>query len=88
MSEIILAAEQAITDPGLYVSSNMYERFCAYLDASPKTVETYTKALRQMALYFSDNGITQPSREDIVNYREALKASGKKPTTVQNNQNM
>ena len=66
------------------VNVDLFERFIAYLDASPKTIETYTKALRQLANYLSLNGISQPKREDIIAYREELKASGHKPTTVQN----
>ena len=66
------------------VGADLFERFVKYLDASPKTVETYTKALRQLFSYFSLRGINQPQREDIVAFREDLKASGHKPTTVQN----
>lgn len=66
------------------VGAELFERFVNYLDASPKTVETYTKALRQLFNYFSFRGIKQPQREDIVAFREDLKASGHKPTTVQN----
>lgn len=66
------------------VGAELFARFVNYLDASPKTVETYTKALRQLFNYFSFRGITQPQREDIVAFREDLKASGHKPTTVQN----
>lgn len=66
------------------VSAELFARFIAYLDASPKTVETYTKALKQLFAYFSVNGIRQPQREDVMAFREELKASGHKPTTVQN----
>ncbi|MDS5759140.1 tyrosine-type recombinase/integrase [Streptococcus pneumoniae] len=61
-----------------------FERYISYLDASPKTVETYTKALRQFFKYLSVHGIKQPKREDVIAFRDDLKASGLKPTTVQN----
>lgn len=61
-----------------------FERYISYLDASPKTVETYTKALRQFFKYLSVHGIRQPKREDVIAFRDDLKASGLKPTTVQN----
>ena len=83
MSEIItqergeLQAAQALTE-------DMYARFVSYLDAKPKTVETYTRAIRQLFSYLSINGITQPKREDILAFREELKESGHKPTTIQN----
>ncbi len=72
-----IAAQQSIT-------AGLFERFIAYIDAQPKTIETYTKALRQLFNYFSFNGITRPQREDVIAFREELKASGHKPTTVQN----
>ena len=69
-------ATQPITD-------GLYSRYIAYLDAAPKTVETYTKALRHFAKWTTENGINQPTREDILNYREELKKDHK-ATTVQN----
>ena len=63
---------------------NTFDRFINYLDASPKTVETYKKALRQYFNYLAINGIRQPQREDVIAFRDDLKASGLKPTTVQN----
>lgn len=66
------------------VDVNLLDRFIEYIDATPKTIDTYTKALRQLFNYFSINGIKQPQREDIIAFREELKASGHKPTTIQN----
>ena len=65
------------------VGAELFDRFINYLDASPKTIDTYTKALRQLFNYFSLNGIRQPQREDIIAFRDELKASGHKPTTIQ-----
>ena len=62
----------------------IFDRFINYLDASPKTVETYKKALRQFFNYLGVHGIRQPQREDVLAFRDDLKASGLKPTTVQN----
>ena len=66
------------------IGADLFNRFISFLDAKPKTIETYTRALRQLFNYFSFNGITQPQREDIIAFREELKASGHKPTTIQN----
>jgi len=84
MSEMItregghsLQATQALTE-------EMYARFIAYLDAKPRTVETYTRAIRQFFSYLSLKGITHPRREDVLAFRDELKASGHKPTTIQN----
>ena len=61
-----------------------FDRFISYLDANPKTVETYKKALRQFFNYLALHGIRQPKREDVLAFRDDLKTSGLKPTTVQN----
>lgn len=65
------------------VTEELFERFIAYLDASPKTVETYTRAIRQFFKYIYETGETQPTRETVLAYREWLKENHK-PTTVQN----
>ena len=46
-------------------------------------VETYSRAIRQLLRFFSDNGITAPTRDDLISYREYLRTNHK-PTTVQN----
>lgn len=71
------------TQGALTLGTNVYAQFVQYLDASPKTIETYSKAIRQFAEYCSRQGITAPQREDIISYREELKAEHK-PSTVQN----
>lgn len=66
------------------VEAGLFNEYIKYIDASPKTVETYTKALRQLFKYLTINGISQPTREDILAFRESLRESGLKPTTIQN----
>ena len=65
------------------ITEDLYNSFIAYIDASQKTVETYTRAIRQFAKYMAENGIRRPVREDVIAYREWLKED-RKPTTVQN----
>ena len=65
------------------ITEDLYNSFIAYIDASQKTVETYTRAIRQFAKYMAENGIRRPVRKDIIAYREWLKEDHK-PTTVQN----
>ena len=67
---------------GQAVTESLYNRFIAYLDASPKTIQTYSRAIRQFMRYLNNKGIAQPTREDIINYRDELKAEHK-PSTVQ-----
>lgn len=65
------------------VTEDLVSRFTAFLDVRPKTVETYTRALRQMFRFLSDRGTWQPKREDLVGWREELRIRCK-PATVQN----
>lgn len=64
------------------VNADLFSRWTSYIDASPKTVETYSKNIRRFFAYLVERGITQPQREDIVAYRDYLKEEHK-PTTVQ-----
>lgn len=84
MNEIIRAETGAIAVPQAGLSNDIYLRFVAFLDVKEKSTQTYTRDLRQMFQFFADNGISKPQREDIISYRESLKARGLKPTTIQN----
>lgn len=64
-------------------TEDLFARFVAYIDAKPRTIETYARALKQFISWLAFNGIKQPTRADIINYREYLK-EGHKATTVQN----
>lgn len=88
MNEIIEKQKSTILDArsgGVVpaITPDLYGRFIEYLDASPKTIETYTRSIRQLARYLSFKGITRPRREDIIHYRDWLKENHR-PTTVQN----
>lgn len=65
------------------ITEDLYSRYIAFIDAKPKTIETYTRALRQFFKYTQLHNITNPTREDVLAYRDSLKASCK-PSTVQN----
>lgn len=64
------------------ITPSLFDSFISYLDVSPKTVETYSKALKQFSRWITAQGITTPSRADILSYKEYLKRDHK-PTTVQ-----
>lgn len=61
---------------------SLFDSFISYLDVSPKTLETYSKALKQFSRWIAAQGITTPSRADILSYKEHLKQDHK-PNTVQ-----
>lgn len=64
------------------ISEEVFNSWTSFIDASPRTVETYSKAIKQFFIYLQDKGIKKPQREDIVAYREYL-SKDHKPTTVQ-----
>lgn len=66
----------------IVLNEGLYSRWTSYIDAMPKTVETYTRAIKQFYTYMHSNGIDQPQREDVIAYRDYLKQEHK-PTTVQ-----
>ena len=82
MEALVIRQENTLQSEAT-ISEALYLRFLEYLDASPKTVDTYSKAIRQLLRFLAERGITQPRREDIIAFRDYLK-EGHKPTTVQN----
>ena len=57
-----------------------FDKFFLFIDVKPKSVETYKKALKQFLTYLSFNGITQPTREDIIKFRDYLEPTHKANT--------
>lgn len=65
-----------------HISKDLYSRFISYVDAKPKTIETYTRALRQFFVYLENNAIDSPTRETVLAFRDSLRADHK-PSTIQ-----
>ena len=61
----------------------LFNRWISFLDVSSKTTETYNKAIKQFICYLHNNNINQPTRQTVLNYKEYLKQSELKPTTIQ-----
>lgn len=64
------------------ITADLFNRWISYIDAKPKTVETYTRSIRHFVSFLADRGITAPTRADVIAYRDELK-TGHKPATVQ-----
>lgn len=58
-------------------------RFFAWLDVSPKTAATYSRALAVLFRHFADNGIGHPTRADVLAWREGLRIRNLSPATIQ-----
>lgn len=65
------------------ISPELFQSFVEYVEASPRTIETYRKALTQFFRFLYDKGIKAPTRADLMAYKDYLQKEHK-PTTVQN----
>ena len=60
-----------------------YSNYISFLDATPRTIQTYNGNIKQFLKWMQHKGIKQPTRQDIITFREELKERCK-PSTVQN----
>ena len=51
---------------------NMLNRFVQFVDVSALSLKGYNSGIRKFLAYLSENGITSPAREDVLNYKKAL----------------
>lgn len=62
---------------------NNFYKFVSFLDRGEKTTRTYLINLKQFAKWLHANNITQPTRADIIAYRDYLAQNCKPNTTKQ-----
>lgn len=74
------ATASAVQTQNLF-GGDLVDRFVKFAGVAAKSAATYKTAIRQLSKYFAANGITQPTREDLLNWRDSL--TGKSPATVQ-----
>ena len=51
--------------PQTGLTDDLFARFAQYLDVSPRTVDTYARALKQFRLWLAAQGIGSPTRADV-----------------------
>lgn len=56
----------------------MLRDFIAFIDASERTVKTYAFGVRRFLSFLAARGITRPTRDDVVAYKDSLEAEGLK----------
>lgn len=61
---------------------DLADRWVRYLDVAPRSVQTYSSNLKQFLLWLANNDITNPTREDIISYRDSLMVNHR-PNSVQ-----
>lgn len=53
--------------------TNIVERYLKFIDVTKTTYDTYKNGLKMLFVYFKENNITEPTRQDIIGFRESLK---------------
>jgi len=69
---IILNAPPLSANTKQYLTASTFIEWLKQIDACKQTIETYTKEIKQFMFYLIHNRIEQPSRQDIINYRDYL----------------
>lgn len=52
--------------------NELANRFSQFVDVSALSLKSYNSGIRKFLAYLSENGITSPAREDVLNYKKAL----------------
>ena len=77
--EILL--DNAVNSKEIF-SQYMISRFVSFLDVAPITIKSYKAGIKTFLTYLRNNAITQPTRENILDFKNNLTESGHKPATV------
>ena len=77
----LVAAENDLTAQSKF-NEFMLARWEKFIDVKASSKKTYLNAVKQFIKYLAERGISQPVRDDIVNWREALREN-RKATTIQ-----
>ena len=67
-----MTVRQAATIPASSFDAKYFDSFLAFIDRGEKTTQTYITNLRQFVAWLNYEGITQPTRADIITYRDYL----------------
>ena len=61
----------------------LIERFVKFAGVSSSSQKTYAKCLRQLFAYLAANSITNPTRENLIDWVDGMKAQKKSASTIQ-----
>jgi integrase/recombinase XerC len=82
MTQAIIEKQQnAIT--AAKTLENLAKAFSEYIDVKSQSARTYKIGIKAFFKFLFENGITQPDRQSVINFRDALLQSGKSVSTVQ-----
>ena len=60
----------------------LLDKFVHFVEVSSASVHMYNFGIKRFLCYLSENGITQPTRETVLMYKNALVEKKCKPTTI------
>lgn len=80
MNTLALSENTAVMNQPVF-GADLFARWIAFLDATPRTVETYRRNIQPFGRFLSANGITQPRREHVLAFKAYLMETYK-PATV------
>ena len=83
MTKALTAANAAQVTTVETFGGNLIERFVKFAGVSESSRLTYAKSLRQLFAFFNANSITRPTRENLIDWLDGMKASNKSASTVQ-----
>ena len=63
-------------------SNTVISHFIEFLDVAPLTIKAYSAGIKTFVRYCRDNSISNPTRENIIEFKNELTSSGHKPATV------
>lgn len=75
-----------IAESANVLREDLIVRWVNFVDRTPATAKAYTAAVKRFYRFLKDNGIINPSREDVISYRDEMSKS-LKPASVKLNLN-
>lgn len=64
------------------ISYELVKSFVDFIDVAPLTVKSYKAGITRLIYFLREKDITQPQREDIMNFKHFLQSCGCKPATI------
>lgn len=65
------------------ITARLMMSYIRYSDNSLRTKQTYLTGLKQFYRFLAENNIKDPTETDVIDFRDYLRATGHKPTTIQ-----
>ena len=62
-----------LENKNLLADENLFEKWILFAQVKEQSAKNYLQGLKKLEKYFAENKISNPTREDFLNYREYLK---------------